>query len=54
MDKKVYYIVGTFGTFVGGYIPTFFGVDGLSPWSILGGGIGGVASIIIVYRLQNR
>ena len=54
MDKKVYYIASTVGTFIGGYLPTLFGADGLSPWSILGGGIGGVVVIIVVYRLQNR
>ena len=54
MDKKIYYIASTVGTFAGGYIPTFFGADGLSIWSILGGGVGGVMAIIVVYRLSNR
>lgn len=54
MDKKIYYIASSIGTFVGGYIPTYFGADGFSPWSILGGGIGGILAIVIVYRLSNR
>ena len=51
MDKKVFYIAGSVGTLVGGYIPMLFGADGLSLWSILGGGIGGILAIIAVYKI---
>ena len=52
MNKKVYYIASTVGTFVGGIIPTFFGADGLSIWSILGGLVGGIGAIIIMYKFS--
>jgi hypothetical protein len=38
MDKKIFYIVGSVGTLIGGFVPMVFGADGLSLWSILGGG----------------
>ena len=52
MDKKVYYLASTVGTFIGGYIPTLLGADGLSIWSILGGAIGGIGAIILTYKLS--
>ncbi|MCA9347738.1 hypothetical protein KC930_04135 [Candidatus Saccharibacteria bacterium] len=54
MDKKVFYLAGTVGTTIGGYLPILFGADGLSMWSILGGGIGGLLAIWVVYKLGNR
>jgi hypothetical protein len=52
MDKKIFYIVGLVGTLIGGFVPMVFGADGLSLWSILGGGIGGVGTIWLTYRLS--
>jgi uncharacterized membrane protein YeaQ/YmgE (transglycosylase-associated protein family) len=52
MEKKTLYIAGSVGTAVGGYIPILFGADGLSIWSILGGGVGGILAITIVYKLS--
>lgn len=52
MDKKVYYIVSSVGTIVGGYIPVLLGADGLSPWSILGGLVGGILAIVVVYKIS--
>jgi hypothetical protein len=51
MDKKVFYIAGAIGTLVGGYVPMLFGADGLSLWSILGGGVGGILTIMTVYKI---
>jgi len=51
MEKKVFYIAGTLGTAVGGYIPLLFGADGLSLWSILSGGVGGILAIVLAYKL---
>jgi len=47
----VFYIAGTLGTAVGGYIPLLFGADGLSLWSILSGGVGGILAIVLAYKL---
>jgi hypothetical protein len=52
MDKKVYYIASTVGTFVGGYIPVIFGADGFSVWSVLGGAAGGILAIVVVYKVS--
>jgi uncharacterized membrane protein YeaQ/YmgE (transglycosylase-associated protein family) len=52
MEKKTFYIAGTVGTAVGGYLPMLFGADGLSLWSILGGGVGGILAIVLVYKLS--
>jgi len=52
MDKKAYYIASSIGTFIGGYAPVLFGADGLSAWSILGGLIGGICAIIIMYKVS--
>ena len=51
MDKKVFYLVGSIGSIIGGYIPVMFGAGGLSLWSILGSLIGGVGAIILVNQL---
>jgi uncharacterized membrane protein YeaQ/YmgE (transglycosylase-associated protein family) len=50
MDKKAFYIAGSVGTAVGGVLPSIFGQDGLSIWSILGGGVGGLLAIYLLYR----
>lgn len=52
MDKKVYYLVGSVGSVIGGSLPMIFGKDGLSVWSILGTLVGGVGAIILVYKLS--
>jgi len=52
MDKKIYYLVGSLGSTVGAYIPVILGAGGLSIWSILGGLVGGVGAIVVVYRLS--
>ena len=52
MDKKIYYLVGSLGSTFGAYIPVILGAGGLSIWSILGGLVGGVGAIVVVYRLS--
>jgi uncharacterized membrane protein YeaQ/YmgE (transglycosylase-associated protein family) len=39
------------GSFVGGYVPSLFGVDEFSMISILTGIVGGILGIWITYRL---
>ena len=51
MDKKVYYLTSSIGTAVGSYVPILFGANGLSVWSILSGGIGGIGAIYLTYKL---
>lgn len=51
MNKKVIYFGATVGGMIGGYLPSLFGADGFSGWAILGSTVGGVAGIIIFYKL---
>lgn len=41
----------TIGSFIGGWIPTFFGADMLSLWSVIGSFIGGVIGIYLSYKM---
>lgn len=53
MPSKFLIIAGlTVGSIVGGYLPTFFGVDMFSYISILTSGIGAIAGIYIGYKLS--
>jgi hypothetical protein len=52
MDKKVFYLAGSLGSAIGGYVPTLLGTEGFSAWSVLGGLVGGVGAIVIVYRMS--
>lgn len=49
-DKKVYYLAVLVGSTIGGYIPTFFGVDAFSLWSIVGSVLGAFFCIYLVYK----
>jgi len=51
VEKRNFYIAGTVGTAVGGCVPMLFGADGLSIWSILGGGVGGILAIVLLFKL---
>jgi len=53
MDKKVIYIGAFVGGLVGGYLPSLFGADGFSVWSILGSTVGGVVGIILASKLMD-
>jgi hypothetical protein len=52
MDKKVFYLAGSVGTGIGSYLPILFGANGLSAWSILGGGVGGLLAIYALYKVS--
>lgn len=52
MDKKVFYLAGSLGSALGGYVPVLLGADGLGIWSILGGLVGGIGAIIVAYRMS--
>jgi hypothetical protein len=52
VDKKLVYIASSIGTAIGAYIPMIFGASGLSMWSILSGGVGGILAIVLVYQLS--
>jgi predicted MFS family arabinose efflux permease len=49
-DKTLIYLGATVGSLIGGYVPSFFGVDSLSFVSILTGAAGGILGIVIMYR----
>jgi hypothetical protein len=50
-DKKFYYLAVAVGSTVGGYIPTLFGADIFSLWSILFAAIFSILAIYITYKL---
>lgn len=49
--KSFLYIGATAGSLLGGYLPSLWGADGLSAWSLLLGTIGGLAGIWLAYRI---
>jgi uncharacterized membrane protein YeaQ/YmgE (transglycosylase-associated protein family) len=51
MDKKIVMLGMVFGSFIGGWLPTFFGVGAFSFISVLAGFFGGVVGIWITYRM---
>jgi hypothetical protein len=53
MNKKTIMLGMVFGSTIGGYIPTLFGVGTFSLISILGGFIGGMLGIWLTFRLLN-
>ncbi|MCX6798427.1 MAG: hypothetical protein NTX66_04440 [Candidatus Falkowbacteria bacterium] len=53
MDKKVVFLGMIFGSTIGGYLPTVFGVNALSLVSILCAAAGGIIGIWLSYRLLN-
>lgn len=53
MEKSVKYLVISIGMGIGAYLPTFFGASGLGGWSILGTMLGGIASVVFIYKLDN-
>jgi hypothetical protein len=48
-----YIILGAFTicSFIGGWIPTLFGADMLSLWSVIGSFIGGALGIYFSYKI---
>ncbi len=52
-SKPLIWIGMTIGSTVGGYIPTLWGDSFFSLWSVLFTAIGGVAGILIGFKLSN-
>lgn len=50
-DKIILYIAIGLGGFIGGYIPTLFGADALSGWSIFWSTVGSIAGIWLWVKL---
>jgi hypothetical protein len=51
MSQKSLILIGlSIGSVIGGYLPTLFGADALSMWSILGSGVGAILGIYVIYK----
>jgi hypothetical protein len=54
MESKSLIWIGLFlGSTLGGYIPTLFGADIFSGWSIFGSAAGAFAGIYVAYKIAN-
>ncbi len=53
MNKKVIFLGMLFGSVIGGYIPTLFGVDMFSIYSIIGSALGAFLGIWLSFKLIN-
>lgn len=53
MDKKIVMLGMIFGSTIGGYLPTLFGVSAFSLFSIIGGAVGGILGIWLTFKLLN-
>lgn len=53
MDKKIYYIAMLVGSIVGGYVPTLFGADIFSLWSIFSSAAFALIFIFLAHRFLN-
>jgi len=53
MDKKVIFLGMLFGSVIGGYLPTIFGADAFSLYSIIFSALGAFLGIWISFRLLN-
>jgi len=51
--KSIVWISVFVFSIIGGYIPVLLGKSLLSPWSILGNGIGGLIGIWIGFKIGN-
>jgi hypothetical protein len=51
MDKKIVMLGMVFGSFVGGWLPTLFGISAFSFISILASGVGGILGIWLTFRM---
>ena len=50
-SKKIIYLLMTVGSIAGGYLPSLFGISGISFTSLVTGTIGAVAGIWLGYKL---
>lgn len=48
--KSLVSLMVIIGSVIGGYIPTLFGVDMFSMWSILGSGVGAILFLYLIYK----
>ena len=53
MDKRVIMLGMVFGSTLGGYLPTLFGIDAFSMTSVLCGALGGILGIWFAFKIQN-
>jgi len=53
-DKTMVMLGMIIGSFIGGYIPMLFGISAFSFTSVLTSGIGGLAGVIIAYKLSQN
>jgi hypothetical protein len=52
MSRKSLVMLGfIIGSYAGGWVPTLFGADWFSMWSIVGNAVGGLLGIFISYKL---
>lgn len=49
-EKIILYVAITVGGAIGGYIPTLFGADALSGWSIFWSTVGGIVGIWLWFK----
>jgi hypothetical protein len=52
MNKTIMYLFITIGGMIGAYLPTLFGADGFSLWSVIGSTIGGLVGIWAAYKIS--
>lgn len=53
MEKTAKYLILTAATIAGGWVPTLFGAESLSMWSIAGSFVGGIVGIYLMLKLDN-
>ena len=51
--RSVIGLCATFGTFVGGYVPTLWGDSGFSLTSVVCAALGGLVGVWLGYRVSN-
>lgn len=55
MNAKPYIWIGlTIGGYLGSYVPTWFGADLLSGWSIFGSLVGSLLGVWVGYKVAER
>ncbi len=52
-DKFWYYLAAFVGGYLGGWVPTLWGASWLSYASVTGNAVGGIISIVIVWKFVN-
>jgi hypothetical protein len=53
MEKTAKYLILSIGMGIGAYLPTIFGAGSFGGWSIIGTMLGGIASVVVIYKLSN-